>query len=471
MFDQEPRAQLSTREKALRINLDHSRYGTFAEIGAGQEVARWFFKVGGAAGTVAKTMSAYDMKVSDAIYGECERYVSRERLESMLDHEHRLNIERLSGERGDSTAFFAFADTVAARNYKGTNECHGWMGVRFQAHPRDDDSEVIIHVQMLDNENSSQQEALGIVGVNLIYAACAIHYKPHLMIESLLDGLTAERVEIDMIEFKGIEFRHVDNRAMSLKLVQLSLSDAAMFSASGKVLQPSAVLRKRPILVERGSFRPVTKVNIDMMECARPQFARDIQTGEDQICEVMEITMRNLMETGEIDLADFLARADILAAAGKTVLISDYFEYYRLAGYLRRYTQEPIAITMGAVSLLDLFDERYYEDLEGGVLEAMGRLFTKDLRIYSYPYKDPQTGELLTVNNLPIQKELESLYQHCVSRDVIHQLEEVDESLLHIFSRDVLRRIDEGDPAWEAMVLPEIAEIIKTRALFGFKGD
>ena len=471
MLDQEQRIKLSTHEKAFRVNLDHSRYGAFAEIGAGQEVARWFFKVGGAAGTVAKTMSAYDMKVSDAIYGKCKRYVSRERLESMLDHEHRLNIDRLKGERGDSTAFFSFADTVAARNYQGTNECHGWMGVRFQAHPRDDDSEVIIHVRMRDHENGLQQEALGIVGVNLIYAACFLHHKPHLMIESLLDGLSTERIEIDMIEFKGIEFRNVDNRVMSLKLVQLGLSSAAMFSASGEVLQPSAVLRKRAIVVERGSFRPVTKVNMDMMDCARRQFARDIDTEPDQVCELMEITMRNLMATGEIDLADFLARADVLASAGKTVLISDYFEYYRLAGYLRRYTQEPVAITMGAASLLDLFDERYYESLEGGILEAMGKLFTKDFGIYAYPFRDSKTGKLTTVENVPISADLTKLYGHCVDRQVIHQIEDADESLLHIFSRDVLRRIGEGDSTWEEMVPPEIAEIIKTRRFFGHQSS
>ncbi len=233
------RSRLSTNQKALKINLDPLRYGTFAEIGAGQEVARWFFKVGAAAGTISKSMSAYDMAVSDAIYGRCKRYVSRERLQSMLDHEHRLNMERLQSSRGSSTAFFAFADTVAARNYQGTNECHGWMGVKFQTHPRDEDSQVIIHVRMLDHENGLQQEALGVVGVNLLYAAFFLHHKPHLMLESLLDNLTTVRLEIDMVEFSGIEFRHVDNRVMSLKLVQLGLSGAAIFGPTGEVLQPS----------------------------------------------------------------------------------------------------------------------------------------------------------------------------------------------------------------------------------------
>jgi len=469
LLDQEQRPKLNTHQKALRINLDPGRYGTFAEIGAGQEVARWFFKVGAAAGTISKTMSAYDMTVSDAIYGRCSRYVSRERLESMLDHEHTLNIERLRDSRGDNTAFFAFADTVSARNFHGTNECHGWMGVKFQAHPRDEDSEIILHVRLLDHENSLQQEALGIVGVNLLFGAFTLHHKPELLVESLLDNLTTERVEIDMIEFKGIEFRHVDNRVMSLKLVQLGLSDAAMFGPSGDVLQPSEILRKKPILVERGSFRPVTKVNIDMMDCARKQFAQDLEVEEDQIVELMEITMRNLLATGEIDLNDFLARADVLAAAGKTVLISDYFEYYRLAAYLSRYTTKPLAMVMGIPSVAALFGEQYYEGLEGGILEAFGKLFTRSLRIYSYPLRG-EDGELCTIHNMEMPPELKHLFSHVVDRGAVRQLENVDESLLHIFSRDVLKRIGDGDSTWEEMVPPEIAEVIKRRRFFGHSG-
>jgi hypothetical protein len=468
-IDNDDRQRLSTHQKALKTNLDPVRYGTFAEIGAGQEVARWFFKVGAAAGSISKSISAYDMAVSDAIYGRSKRYVSRERLQSMLDCEHGLNLERLRSSRGDSTAFFTFGDTVAARNYQGTNECHGWMGVKYQAHPRDEDSQIIIHVRMLDHENSLQQESLGIVGVNLLYAAFFLHHKPQLMLESLLDNLTTERIEIDMIEFSGIEFRHVDNRVMSLKLVQLGLSGAAMFGPSGEVLQPSEVLRKRPILVERGSFRPVTKVNIDMIESARRRFAAESEVKPEQVVELMEITMRNLLATGKIDPSDFLARADVLAAAGKTVLISGYFEYYRLAAYLTRYTTEPIALTMGVSSLLDLFDEQYYSELEGGILEAFGKLFTKDLRIYVYPLRDQATGLLTTVDNVDIPANLRSLYRHLVERDRIRQLDNFDDSVLHIFSRDVLRRIKNEDASWEGMVPPEIAVVIKRRCFFGYR--
>jgi hypothetical protein len=468
-MENDERPKLSTNQKALKINLDPLFYGTFAEIGAGQEVARWFFKVGGAAGTISKSMSAYDMAVSDAIYGRCKRYVSRERLQGMLDYEHSLNLERLQSTRRDSTAFFAFANTVSARNFRGTNECHGWMGVKYQAHPRDADSQIIIHVRMLDRVNDLQQETLGIVGVNLLYGAFFLHYKPELLLESLLDNLSTQRIEIDMIEFSGIEFRHVDNRVMSLKLVQLGLSGAAMFGPSGEVLQPSEVLRKRPILVERGSFRPVTKVNIDMLRSARERFASELGADDGQIVELMEITMRNLLSEGKIDLTDFLARADVLAAAGKTVLISDYFEYYRLAAYLARYTSAPIAVTMGVTSLQDLFKEQYYASLEGGILEAFGKLFTKDLRIYVYPLREQSTGQLSTVENIKMPGDLHSLYCHLVDRGRIKQLDNFDESVLHIFSRDVLRRIKDGDASWETMVPQEIAQMIKQRHYFGYR--
>lgn len=465
------RLKLSTSQKALKINLDPLWYGSFAEIGAGQEVARWFFNVGAAAGTIAKSMSAYDMAVSDAIYGRCKRYVSRERLQRMLDHEHSLNLERLQASRGDSTAFFSFATTVSARNFQGTNECHGWMGVKYQTHPRDEDSQIILHVRMLDHENSLQQQALGIVGVNLLYAAFFLQHKPELILESLLDSLSTARVEIDMVEFSGVEFRYVDNRVMSLKLVQLGLSAAAMFGPSGAVLQPSEVLRKRSILVERGSFRPVTKVSIDMMHSARDRFAQELGVETEKVLEVMEITMRNLLVAGNIDLSDFLARADVLAAAGKIVLISDYFEYYRLGAFLTRYTSEPIAVTMGAGSLQELFGEQYYSGLEGGILEAFGKLFTKDLRLYVYPLLDQATGQLTTVETIKMPGNLQSLYRHLVEGGRIRQLDNFDASLLHIFSRDVLRRIKNHDPSWEEMVPVEIAEVIKRRRFFGYGVD
>lgn len=460
---------IDTRQKALRINLDLQRYGTFAEIGAGQEVVRWFFRAGGASGTIAKSISAYDMAVSDAYYGSCERYVCRPRLQSMLDFEYQSTLEQLRHVRGDTTAFFVFADTVSARNYKGTNECHGWMGVKFQAFPGDEESQLIIHVRMLDTDNALQQEALGVVGVNLLYAAFMFQHDPDHLVQSLLDGLSVDRIEIDMIEFSGIAFRQIDNRVMSMKLVQLDLTNAAMFAADGSVLQPSEALYKKNILVERGSFRPVTHVNIDMLRCAQENFAAEPGVNADNIVPIMELTMRNLLASGQVDYRDFLARVDLLASQDMTVLISDYFEYYRLAAYLARFTRAQIGITMGVASLRELFNEKYYTQLQGGILESFGRLFKNELKLYIYPLMDPESGDFTAVQNLDVAPNLRKLYEYLVERGCIEQLNNFNESYLPIFSRDVLKKIESGDSSWESMVPSQVADVIKERSYFGYK--
>lgn len=457
------------RDKALAVNLDDRRYGTFAEIGAGQEVVRWFFRAGGAAGTIAKSISAYDMTVSDAIYGPCDRYVCRERLEAMLEYEYALTCDRLRERRGNQTAFFAFADTVVARSYRGNQECHGWLGVTYQSHPRDEASRIVIHVRMLDSETTLQQEALGIVGVNLVYGAFFLFSDPDALVESLLDGLSTDRIEVDMIEFSGIEFRHVDNRVMTLRLVQLGLSEAAMFGPDGEVLQPSEVLRKRSVLVERGSFRPVTHVNLDMLSAALEQFRGSLPE-EAAPLALMELTMSNLLAEGELDLNDFLARADVLAASGQTVLISDCVEFHRLARYLFAATTCPVAIVLGAGSLAQVLDERYYGDLEGGILEAFGRLFKNGLKMYVYPLRDPDTGALTTVSDLEVEPALRTLYRYLVDRGSIEAIEDYRSDVLHIFSRDVLRLIREGDSRWEKMVPDAVAAMIRERRLFGHRG-
>jgi hypothetical protein len=449
--------QSDTHQKALRINLDPRWYGTIAEIGAGQEVVRWFFRVGGAAGTVAKSMSAYDMAVSDAVYGKAERYVSAGRLQKMLDHEFDLNVERLDEERGDSNCFFAFADTVVARSYRGGNECHGWMGVKFQAQAHDEPSQIVMHVRMLDVEAWLQQEALGIVGVNLLYGAFFHHHEPEKLIESLLDELTVGRIEIDMIEFRGIEFRGVDNRLMALKLVQLGLSGVAMFGPDREVLQPSEVLRKKAVLVERGSFRPPTHVNLDMLATAK------------EILQLTEITMRNLLaERTDVDRRDFLARAELLASCGETVLITDYFDYYRLAAYLGERTRERIGIVMGVPSLIDLFDERNHAQLPGGILESFGRLFKNGLKLYVYPLRPGPDEELKTVDDIKVQAEQQPLYDYLAGRGSFVNLDNYRPEYLHIFSRDVLRRISGNDDSWEEMVPDQCAALIKRRGFFGY---
>ncbi len=459
-----------THQKALQINLDPSKYGTFVEIGAGQEVGRWFFRVGGAAGTIAKTMSAYDMTVSDAIYGPCERYVSRQRLTSMLEREFDLLIERLGQKRGANTKFFAFADTVLARSYSSRKdmEAHGWLGVRFQSEPQGEPSQIIIHVRLLDPENVQEQEALGIIGVNLVHGALYLHKDPAALLDALLDSLTSERVEVDMVKLTGPAFAGVDNRVMALQLVQRGLTKAAMFLASGEVVQPADVLYKKSILVERGSFRPITKTTLDMLECATSMFVQEPKVQGEEVTVLMEMTLKNLIEGDRIDPKDFLDRVDILGALGKNVLISNYGEYHRLAAYLFRHTKKMIGIVMGVPTLKEIFEEKYYTDLEGGILESFGRLFKNDLKIYAYPLRDAKSGALITAGNLRVAPNLRHLYAYLIENRLIESLRDFDERCLPIFSRDVLSKIRSGDPVWETMVPPTVAQMIKERKLFNY---
>ena len=487
----EQKELLTTNRKALTINLDDPIYGTFAEIGAGQEVARVFFQAGGASGTIAKTISAYDMTFSDAIYGKAPRYVSRERLALMVEHEYALLLERLSVQRGDRTTFFAFADTVSTKNFKGTNEAHGWMGIRFQAEPGGPPSDIVLHVRMWDKENVLQQQALGIVGTNLIYGAFYYRDDPRQFIESLLDNLSSDRIEVDMLKFTGPAFHHVDNRLMSLHLVHFGLTNAVMFSPDGDVVQPSEVLHKKALLVERGSFRPVTNVNVDMLNCATAQFVQEPLVKGKEVVVLMEITMNNLLADGGLDAHDFLSRVDLLSDIGYTVLISNYSEYYRLTSYFRRYTKEMIGVTMGINNLLEIFNEKYYDNLEGGILESFGRLFRNSVRLYVYPMRQDAydryltsgettsvpsangrhsfaAGVLINAKNVQVVDHLRNLYNHLLENHYIDTIVGFDPAILHIFSRDVLRRIRESDPSWEQMVPASVVVAIKKRGLFGY---
>ena len=492
---------LTTNRKALTINLDDSKYGTFAEIGAGQEVARLFFQAGGAAGTIAKSMSAYDMTFSDAIYGKAPRYVSRERLVTMLDHEYELLVARLGEKRGATTKFFVFADTVAAKAYKGNNECHGWMGIRFQPAPGETTpSDVMMHVRMWDKDNVRQQEAIGIVGTNLIYAAFYLRENLEKFISSLADNVGSDRIEIDMLKFSGPAFATVDTRLMSLHLVRHGLTNAVMFGPNGDVLQPSEVLYKKAILVERGSFRPVTHVNVDMINCATAQFLQEPAVQGKDMIVLMEITMNNLLADGELDADDFLSRVDMLGDIGCTVLISNYSEYYRLTSYFRRYSKEMIGVAMGINNLLEIFNERYYEHLEGGILENFGRLFRNSVRLYVYPmqraaydrYLDtghhavPPAGAegtaprpsaigaapfarevLINARNVQVAPHLRNLYEHLLENHYLECIVGFNHDILDIFSRDVLERIRAGDKRWESMVPSPVVAAIKRRGLFG----
>ena len=461
---------LTTHQKALTINLDDSIYGTFAEIGAGQEVARLFFQAGGAAGTIAKTISAYDMTFSDAIYGKAPRYVSRERLSTMLDHEYSLLIERLNEQRGSRSRFFVFADTVAAKSYKGNNDCHGWVGVRFQPTPGAEPSQIIIHVRMWDKENLLQQQALGIVGVNLCYAAYFMREDPRKFIESLVDNVGADRIEIDMLKFCGPAFAGIDNRLMSLHLVQLGLTNAVMFGPDGDVLQPSEVLYKKPVLVERGSFHPVTRLHLDMLACSRSEFLKEPMNEGKEPVVLMELTINNLLEDGgKVEPEDFLGRVDLLGALGHLVLISNYSEFHRLTTYFRRYTHEMIGVSMGINTLLEVFNEKYYENLQGGMLEAVGRLFRYAVRLYIYPMPLAD-GSLVTADNVAVAQHHRLLYAHLLANRFIEALTDYNPGCLGIYSSRVIELIRAGDSSWRSLVPQETVAMVERLRLFGYKG-
>jgi hypothetical protein len=463
------KTSLTPQQKALRINFDSSVYGTFAEIGAGQEVARWFFQVGGAAGTVAKTISAYDMAVSDAIYGQTKRYVSRQRLEDMLAYEYGLLMERLALPRGEKSAFFVFADTVATRSFLRREDGNGWLGVRFQTAPRAEPSEIIIHVITRDTERAREQEALGIVGVNLLYGAVYQHEAPAGLIASLMDHLVRERIEINMIKFSGPAFATVDNRLMSLQLVERGFTDAAMFTAEGEVVQPAELLYKRPILVERGRFRPVTLLTLDLLERALAQFKSEPEHQSEQPVVLMEMTLHDLRSQATIDPQDFLARADLLRTLGQTVLISNHGPYYQLAEHLSRYTQKRIGIALGIPALQGIMDEQRYDDLPGRTLEALGRLFTHNVRVYLYPSLNPASGELITAETLLIAPNLRHLYAHLLQNRHVEPIRSYTPEYLSIDADRVLQQIQSGDTAWERLVPPAIVETIKNNRLFGWE--
>ena len=465
----ESKDQLDTHAKALRINIDAGKYGTFAEIGAGQEVARWFFRVGGAAGTMAKAMSAYDMAFSDAIYGPADRYVSRQRLKMMLDHEFKLLIERLNEKRGKETQFFVYADTCATRSFSRKQDGDGWLGIRFQNIPESTPSDIIIHCRLRDDEAVLQQEALGILGVNLVHGAFYSYQNPKDLIVSLLDCLSSKRVEVDMIQMSGPAFSQVDNRLMALLLVQHGLTDAAMFLATGEVVQPSEILYKKSILIERGSFRPATKVTMDMLRCAKAQFVQEPKAQGQEIITLLEMTLKNLSDGSQIDHRDFLDRVDILGGLGYPVLISNFAEYHRLAAYIFRYTSKMIGLVMGVPTLRALFDESYYTDLGGGILESFGRLFKNDLKLYIYPLLEESTGALISGTNLRVAPHLRHLHAYLVENRLIESLREYDEACLSIFSRNVLQKIQSGDLSWVNDVPASVAELVQKRSLLGFK--
>ena len=443
-------------DKALELNLDPQVYGTFAEIGAGQETANWFFRASGTAGMVAKTISAYDMTMSDAIYGRAERYVSADRLAAMLEHEYGILLERLGPKRGADTTFFSFCNTVRARGYRDCGECHGWLGIRHQMKPGDPPSDIILHVRLLDARTIDQMEALGVIGVNLIHAA--FRHRGHLrkFVESLLDNLSPGRVEVDLLKFSGHGYGFFDNRLCALQLVESGLTDATMFLPTGEVVQPAEALYKKPVLLLRGSFDPVLKLHLAMLEDSHEGFARSLPEAERGTeVEICEISMANLLRGPGIDAVDFIDRADALQSLGKTVLVSSCAEFHRIAAFLNRCTNKPVGIILSIGLLNELFKAKWSENLAGGLLESFGRLFKEGVTLRVFPWKNRKTGELVTAETFHAPENCVHLYQHFIGNGRIHGVACGDESLLGSTGRDVCRMILAGDERWRDLVPQE----------------
>jgi len=461
------KAILSTGQKALRINLDDTIYGSFVEIGAGQEVARNFFKVGSASGTIAKTMSAYDKDFSDAIYGKEEkgRYVCKERLEKMLEQEYNLLEKRLDEKDHPNKRFFAFANTVSTINFDKTIKGHGWIGLRFQLTSDQKPSNFIIHVHLNDQDAQLQQETIGIIGANLMHA-CFNELDPKKMLKSIYDNLSKDQFNIDMVEVIGPVFKGVDNRLLSLALVKEHMTNAVIFTPDGKNQQPSEILYKKNILTIRGSFRPVTKVNVDMLEKGLEIYKENRRVDEKNIQILFEITLSNLKADGEVDDQDFLDRADILCSLGYTVMISNYKKYYKLIEYISQFTKSRMGLILGVDSLIDMFEEQYYRNLNGGIMEAFGVIVTRDIKFYLYPYKPNDKAKLLNSSNIPIHPRVKDIYNYLHSNGRIEDLA-YNPDILGIFSKEVLQKIkDRKDGNWEDCVPDGVAEIIKEKKLF-----
>ncbi len=458
----------SIKQKALRINLNEHIYGTFAEIGAGQETARQFFRAGGASGTIAKAMSAYDKDFSDSIYGHENdgRYVTESRLKKMLNHEINLIEDRISRIKHPDKIFFTYANTVAtidfAKRYKG----HGWVGIKYQIEAYQDYNEIILHIRFREHDARLQQETLGTLGTNLIYGAFYKYNEPKKLLRYLYDHLDKDQIEIDTINFSGPLFEDVDNRLMSLELVKNGMTDAVMFAPDGNNVLPAAILYKKNILTLRGSFRPATKVNMDIYKKSFDMFIKETRVNPDNTKVVFEITLSNLRAEGEIDEQDFMDRAKLLCSQGQTVLISNFKEYYKLVEYYSQYTKNRMGLAMGVNNLIEIFDEKYYRHLSGGILEAFGKLFFKDLRVYLYPMQS-EDGSIINSENLKVHPRMKELYKFFKYNGKVVDITDYNPSILGIFSREVLLMIAKGEEGWEEMLPEGIAESIKKQSLFG----
>ena len=453
------KTNLSTGLKAFKINSDPKKYGTFAEIGAGQEVARHFFQAGHASATIAKSMSAYDMVFSDQIYGreESGRYVCQPRLDKMLDYEYSLLNERLKEQRGKECEFFAFANTVA------TNIKHGWIGIQFQAEPLAEPNTIKIHVKMYDKTRLQQAEVLGILGVNLIYGAFNLIENPEDLIHSLTDNMSEGRVEIDLIHFEGPTFKEVDNRLMCLELVKKELTQNVVFDSKGEISTLADEFFNIPVFVLRGEFRPITKVNMTLLELGQKQFEKDRSISSSR--PLLEITMTHLKkEKGRVNNKDFLDRVDSLRHLNLPVMISNHTYYFEVKEALREITRAPIGSVIGGNQLEDFFNVDTYSRLKGGALEGASRLFDNDVSIYIYPYKTKEVCQSL--DTFFPNKRVTALVDHLKFNGHLADLSncnEIEESVLSSYVRDLLEK---DDDKWKELVPETVKNLIEKQKLF-----
>jgi len=458
---------LDTDQKALEINLDPNIYGTFSEIGAGQEVARIFFKVGAAAGTIAKSMSAYDKVYSDEIYGRepSGRYVCAPRINKMLNHEYTLMEERLKAQK-PGTNFFAFADTIAAIDFNRTIKGHGWMGMRFQLQADALPNDIVLHVRMLDRDSQQQASAIGILGVNLVYACFRLHNDPESLIKSLNDGLN-DRIVIDYIKLRGPDFTTVDSRYMTLLLVQHGLTEVAMFGPDGEGIHGSEFLYKKSLMVARGHYKPPTLVSLDALRSGFQQFKDEEDTDPDKAHIMSELTLEYLREDGVISKSDFLERARALNALGISVIVSNCHSHQRLINYLSEFKIHRLGLVIGARELLEIVNEKYYQNRDGRLLVAFGELFTRNIKVYVYPVLTSENA-LMKAQSLPVPEGIKFLYQYLIESQHIVEIDDYNEDLLHIFPRDVLEMIQKGKEGWEKFLPAVLSDLIKERGMFGW---
>lgn len=424
---------LENKRKALKINLDEAIYGTFAEIGAGQEVARNFFTAGAASGTIAKTMSAYDMVFSNSIYGaeESGRYVSESRLDKMIRHEFGLLSERLHGPQYENKTFFAFADTVTTLNFNKTNDPHGWLGIRFQLTPGGEPHDIVFHVRLLDSDSNLQQNVLGVLGVNLVYAAYFYNDDLQAMIESLVDNLSVGSVEIDLISINGPKFKNANDRLVNLYLIAKGFSGAAIFDPNGEARQSKDVLYKKDVMILRTKYGQKSTPNFDLFNSAVEQFKRSQRVENKNIVVLIEILMTNFLddtaEIGSDELEKFAKRAEELCATGNHVIVSDFARNHKLAQYLSRCNPKSVGISTNIANLRNIFNsENYKDNYTDELLAYISDLFSKKAKLYAYPYLDKKNNQIITTKNMPVSKEAKHLFEFLIQNGYITDIDDYD---------------------------------------------